>query len=157
MRKNALRPAIETSGFEVRSVIGISRFPRPPASITALYFIYNSPRKDRLSYHFRGKRKIFANRSIKKRRNFKKSIEKVKTMCYNTEARKPNMPVCRNGRRDRLKICCQQWRVGSSPTTGTKKKRQFSTEDCRFFLFSSLFSFRSSLFSKRKLSFPEKR
>ena len=29
-----------------------------------------------------------------------------------------------------------------------QKKRQFSTEDCRFFLFFSLFSFRSSLFSK---------
>jgi hypothetical protein len=28
----------------------------------------------------------------------------------------------------------------------SKKKRQFSTEDCRFFLFFSLFSFRSSLF-----------
>ena len=25
------------------------------------------------------------------------------------------------GRRDRLKICCQQWRVGSSPTAGTMK------------------------------------
>ena len=29
------------------------------------------------------------------------------------------LPVCRNGRRDRLKICCPQGRVGSSPTTGT--------------------------------------
>ena len=46
-------------------------------------------------------------------------------------------------------------RAGSTPVTRTKKKRQFSTEDCRFFLFFSLFSFRSSLFSK--LSFPEKR
>lgn len=26
------------------------------------------------------------------------------------------------GRRDRLKICCPQGRVGSSPTTGTKKR-----------------------------------
>ena len=25
------------------------------------------------------------------------------------------------GIRDRLKICCQQWHVGSSPTTGTTK------------------------------------
>ena len=39
-------------------------------------------------------------------------------------------------------------RAGSSPVIRTKKKRQFSTEDCRFFLFSSLFSFRSSLFSQ---------
>ncbi len=30
------------------------------------------------------------------------------------------MPVCRNGRRGRLKICCMRVRVGSSPTTGTK-------------------------------------
>ena len=37
---------------------------------------------------------------------------------------------------------------GSNPDTPTKKKRQFSKEDCRFFLFFSLFSFRSSLFSK---------
>ena len=37
---------------------------------------------------------------------------------------------------------------GSNPPSPTKKKRQFSTEDCRFFLFFSLFSFRSSLFSK---------
>ena len=26
------------------------------------------------------------------------------------------------GRRGRLKICCQQWRVGSSPTTGTNEE-----------------------------------
>ena len=29
------------------------------------------------------------------------------------------LPVCRNGRRGRLKICCRQLRVGSSPTTGS--------------------------------------
>ena len=28
------------------------------------------------------------------------------------------MPACRNGRRGRLKICCRQLRVGSSPTAG---------------------------------------
>ena len=39
-------------------------------------------------------------------------------------------------------------RGSSSLFTRTKKKRQFSTEDCRFFLFFSLFSFRSYLFSK---------
>ena len=31
------------------------------------------------------------------------------------------MPVCWNGRRGGLKIRCQRWRVGSSPTTGTKQ------------------------------------
>ena len=46
--------------------------------------------------------------------------------------------------------------VGSSPTGGAKKKRQFSTEDCRFFLYSYLFTFHSYLFTK-KLSFPDKR
>ena len=30
-----------------------------------------------------------------------------------------SMPACRNGRRGRLKICCGQPRVGSSPTAGT--------------------------------------
>ncbi len=33
-----------------------------------------------------------------------------------------NILICRCagiGRRGRLKICCQQWRMGSSPTTGT--------------------------------------
>ena len=29
------------------------------------------------------------------------------------------MPEWRNGRRGGLKIRCQQWRVGSSPTSGT--------------------------------------
>ena len=33
------------------------------------------------------------------------------------------MPVCWNGRRGGLKIRCQRWRVGSSPTTGTKMRR----------------------------------
>ena len=31
------------------------------------------------------------------------------------------MPLCWNGRRGGLKIRCQQWRVGSSPTSGTTK------------------------------------
>ena len=31
------------------------------------------------------------------------------------------MPWWRNGRRGRLKICCQQWREGSSPSRGTHK------------------------------------
>ena len=44
------------------------------------------------------------------------------------------------------KSVCGQPHVGSNPTVSAKKKRQFSTEDCRFFLFFSLFSFRSSLF-----------
>ena len=30
------------------------------------------------------------------------------------------MPWWRNGRRGRLKICCQQWRGGSSPPRGTE-------------------------------------
>ena len=40
------------------------------------------------------------------------------------------------------------WCMGSNPISSAKKKRQFSTEDCRFFLFFSLFSFHSSLFSQ---------
>ena len=45
--------------------------------------------------------------------------------------------------------------VGSNPTFSAKEKRQFSTEDCRFFLtlHFSLYPFHSSL----KLSFPDKR
>ena len=39
-------------------------------------------------------------------------------------------------------------RAGSTPVIRTKKKRQFSAEDCRFFLFFSLLSFHFSLFSK---------
>ena len=37
------------------------------------------------------------------------------------------MNICRcvgTGRRDGLKIRCQRWRVGSSPTTGTINKKQ---------------------------------
>ena len=34
------------------------------------------------------------------------------------------MLVCRNGRRGRLKICCGQPRVGSSPTTSIDKKSE---------------------------------
>ena len=39
----------------------------------------------------------------------------------------PNIPkpACRNGRRGRLKICCGQPRVGSSPTAGTFSVKQF--------------------------------
>ena len=36
--------------------------------------------------------------------------------------------------------------ASSSLVARSRKKRQFSTEDCRFFLFSSLLSFRFSLF-----------
>ena len=35
------------------------------------------------------------------------------------------MPAWRNGRRDRLKIYCQQWREGSSPLAGTKEYNDF--------------------------------
>ena len=45
------------------------------------------------------------------------------------------LKICRCagiGRRGRLKICCQQWRVGSSPTTGTKIKK--CNESCIFFV-----------------------
>ena len=38
--------------------------------------------------------------------------------------------------------------VGSNPAIPAKKKRQFSTEDCRFFLFFSLLAFHISLFSQ---------
>ena len=31
-----------------------------------------------------------------------------------------HMPECRNRRRDRLKLCCEKSRVGSSPTSGIK-------------------------------------
>ena len=31
-------------------------------------------------------------------------------------------PACRNGRRGRLKICCGQPRMGSSPIAGSMKK-----------------------------------
>ncbi len=34
------------------------------------------------------------------------------------------MLVCRNGRRGRLKICCGQPRVGSSPTTSIDEKSE---------------------------------
>ena len=39
---------------------------------------------------------------------------------------KSRKPMCRNGRRGRLKICCRQLRVGSSPTIGTKTLLQFA-------------------------------
>ena len=52
------------------------------------------------------------------------------------------MPVCWNGRRGGLKIRCQRWRVGSSPTTGTTSSRT-SYRSRRRFLFQS----------KRHLSF----
>ena len=40
-------------------------------------------------------------------------------MCYNTLCRCRYVGI---GRRDGLKIRCQQWRVGSSPTIGTSSK-----------------------------------
>ena len=46
------------------------------------------------------------------------------------------MPWWRNGRRGRLKICCQQWREGSSPSRGTRKKARFLP--C-FFVFHTFF------------------
>lgn len=36
----------------------------------------------------------------------------------------PYMLVCWNGRQGGLKIRCQKWRVGSSPTTSTKKRKK---------------------------------
>ena len=45
-------------------------------------------------------------------------LEILPRMLYNTS----RMPVCWNGRRGGLKIRCQRWRVGSSPTTGTMKE-----------------------------------
>ena len=42
------------------------------------------------------------------------------------------MNICRcvgTGRRDGLKIRCQRWRVGSSPTTGTKNPVHVSGRD----------------------------
>ena len=39
---------------------------------------------------------------------------------------KDNMPVWRNGRRTGLKIPSSQGRVGSTPTTGTKKRTKFN-------------------------------
>lgn len=38
--------------------------------------------------------------------------------------------------------------AGSNPVSRSKKKRQFSLESCRFFLYCSLLSFCSSLFTK---------
>ena len=41
---------------------------------------------------------------------------------WRKDSRKLNICRCVEiGIRDRLKICCQQWHVGSSPTTGTTK------------------------------------
>ena len=36
-----------------------------------------------------------------------------------------DMPACRNGRLGRLKICCGQPRMGSSPIAGSKKAEIF--------------------------------
>lgn len=38
------------------------------------------------------------------------------------------MPWWRNGRRGGLKIRCQKWRVGSSPTQGTKFMKHTNNE-----------------------------
>ena len=51
--------------------------------------------------------------------------------------------LCNGSTTDSDSVC---W--GSNPYSAAKKKRQFSTEDCRFFLFSSLFSIFFSLLSK---------
>ena len=50
--------------------------------------------------------------------------------------REKSMPWWRNGRRGRLKICCQQWREGSSPSRGTHKIITYSNMYVMiFFLF----------------------
>lgn len=43
---------------------------------------------------------------------------------------RPTLPAWRNGRRDRLKICCPEGRGGSSPSAGTTLKNR---EKSRFF------------------------
>ena len=63
------------------------------------------------------------------------------------------MPVCRNGRRDRLKICCQQWRVGSSPTTGTKQNPLSKEGGFLFVLF--IFHYSSFIIHLPKADFEE--
>ena len=40
-------------------------------------------------------------------------------LIYNSVVK--DLPACRNGRRGRLKICCGQPRMGSSPIAGSKK------------------------------------
>lgn len=52
-----------------------------------------------------------------------------------------SMPACRNGRRGRLKICCGQPRVGSSPTAGIYKIIQIGFCWIRSFLFLSFLQF----------------
>ena len=42
-------------------------------------------------------------------------------------------PVWWNGRHDRLKICCQRWRAGSSPATGTKYVKKPNAKAFGFF------------------------
>ena len=49
--------------------------------------------------------------------------------CYNLR----RWPVCRNGRRGRLKIFCGQPRGGSSPFTGTMSSPRTSLSSRRFF------------------------
>jgi hypothetical protein len=44
-------------------------------------------------------------------------------------------PVWWNGRHDRLKICCQRWRAGSSPATGTKYEKKPNAKAFGFFSF----------------------
>ena len=59
-------------------------------------------------------------------------------------------PICACdgiGRHARFRFSCFQ-RVGSSPFRRTKKKRQFSTGSCRFFLYFYLFVLLFSLFTK---------
>ncbi len=51
-----------------------------------------------------------------------------------------DLPACRNGRRGRLKICCGQPRMGSSPIAGSYKKPQTLdyTGVCGFLPFKNL-------------------
>ena len=48
----------------------------------------------------------------------------IKKDCHKHPSVITVQPVCRNGRRSRLKICGRKLRVGSSPTTGIMKKSQ---------------------------------
>ena len=49
---------------------------------------------------------------------FQKKLVIYLFICYYI-ARLLNTPACRNGRRGRLKICCGQPRMGSSPIAGS--------------------------------------
>ena len=51
-------------------------------------------------------------------KKFRKSLVKSDFLCYHMFC-SLDMPACRNGRRGRLKICCGQPRMGSSPIAGS--------------------------------------